>query len=77
MNLRINFESTQEIPDALEDVDKVVIAFPHVLGRLVDISITTTARESGRDTHREKDANSRKNDICGLESLEVRIKARL
>ena len=38
-NLGIDLESTGEVFNALEDVDKGVVAFSHVFGRLADANI--------------------------------------
>lgn len=54
MNVCINLESTQEIPDALEDVDKAIIAIPHVLGCLSDTGITVSWLERATVIHTER-----------------------
>ena len=40
MDLCIDLESTREVFDAFEDIDKGIIAFPHVFGRLANPYIT-------------------------------------
>jgi hypothetical protein len=41
LDLRINFKPACEVFDAFEDVDKGIVALPHVLGRLVERLLRT------------------------------------
>ena len=54
MDLSINLEPTRKVFDAFEDVDKGVVAFPHVLGRLANADIITKQRERARVTRTER-----------------------
>jgi hypothetical protein len=40
-DLRINLEPTREIFDTFKDIEKGIVAFPHVFGRLADACIIT------------------------------------
>jgi hypothetical protein len=40
-DLHINLESTGKVFDAFKDIDKAIVAVPHVLGRLAEEDIIT------------------------------------
>jgi hypothetical protein len=76
LGIRINLEPTQKVFNALEDVDKGIVAFPHVLGRLDDadiIQVRASGGEGKNSTHREEDGNTRKNKVRRRERLGVSV----
>ena len=52
--MSINLEPAQKVFDAFEDINKGIVTFPHVLGRLADADIITEQRESARVTRTER-----------------------
>jgi hypothetical protein len=54
LNLRVNLESTCEVFDAFEDIDKGIIAFPHGFGRLANPYINIGQTEWSRVTLTER-----------------------
>jgi hypothetical protein len=54
LDLSINLEPAQKVFDAFEDINKGIIAFPHVLGRLADADIIASQLERARVTRTER-----------------------
>jgi len=54
LDFSINFEPAQKGFDAFEDINKGIVAFPHVPGRLADVDIITKQQESARVTRTER-----------------------
>jgi hypothetical protein len=52
--LSINLEPAQKGFDAFEDINKGIVALPHVLGRLADADIITKQQERARVTRTER-----------------------
>ena len=50
-DLGIDLESTGEVFNALEDIDKSVIAFSHVFGCLEDVNLINYGSTGGGETH--------------------------
>ena len=47
LDLRVNLESTGDVFNALEGVDKCIVAFSHVFGRLAGANVTNYELNGG------------------------------
>jgi hypothetical protein len=54
LDLRINLEPTREIFDTFKDIEKGIVAFPHIFGRLADACIVMGWAERSRVTRTER-----------------------
>jgi hypothetical protein len=54
LDFSINLEPAQKVLDAFEDINKGIVACPHVLGRLANAGIITKRRERARVTRTER-----------------------
>ena len=54
LDLSINYEPTEEVLDAFEDVYEGIVARPHILGRLAVADFITMQRERARITRTER-----------------------
>ena len=70
LELDISFESSEEVFDALEEVDKYVLVSANSGSCLKKHDVTLLNRKKYRKSpHRKKDANSRENQCRGGECL--------
>jgi len=51
LDVRIDLESTREVFNAFEDIDKGVVAFSHVFGRLADVNIMNYKLTGGIESY--------------------------
>ena len=63
MYLSINLDSTQEVFDAFEDVDKSIVACLDVLGRLADTDMIKRQLEGGKWYERREGHQFRKKEV--------------
>jgi hypothetical protein len=76
-NLIVNAESPKEVFDAFKDIDKGVVTFPDILGRLAVLKVKKEwAGDNTGDTHGYQDIDGGEDRLCGRKYLEDRLSRR-